>query len=636
MSLGPSFAWMEHADHLVQLVDTPGAIDLVHERQLASAACDGAIVVISSFSGVAAGGEMALADLDDNGVPALAVVNKIDRHCNLPAALAGLHRATRRRVVALGLPLRDGHEVVGVVQVLEGCALRYAPDGSGACSREPIPERMAAEVAAAREQVMETVALTDDALLEQYLEFLELPLDVVRAGLAKAVQRCEVLPVFLFSATSMMGADPLLDAVVSCIPSPADRTAPFITEFSDLAEPDPDELVAQLVASRLDVDNEMYHVLRIWNGSVPDKGVQLVNTQTGEGARLRKLYQLRGPRRRRALYAQQGGLVATWDPLPGRPGDTFTSRRRLRVNLSSTSSPMCTKLVSGPMDGNKLRDALQLAVRLDAGLRLASDEVSGGLLLQGMSAPHLDYTVRRIQERFGVKLGLELPPVGYREMPVLAAMAVEGLHRRIDADGLNSEFAECHIDVMPQGRPDGLIFRPEGVEEDDVPERFRPSIDQGVRRGVQHGPLAGYPVVGLDIRLVGGEYDIFQSTDDHFVLAAENAVKNALERTGTCLLEPVCAVDVWTPAEVGGVISDIRSNRGRIVGMEVEEGWTHIMAQCPYRELRTFESRLRALSHGRARWRFKRSHYEPVPVQMVGEIVAKSPFRQRSHAASAK
>ena len=225
---------------------------------------------------------------------------------------------------------------------------------------------------------------------------------------------------------------------------------------------------------------------------------------------------------------------------------------------------------------------------------------------------------------------VELPPVGYVELPSAAVRGVEGVHVREDGDGLREEYGKCELTLVPTDPEQGMRFVDAiGDVEDDLPRKYRGAIDQGCQRAMRHGPTAGYPVVGAQLHLTGGDYDILQSTDDHFRLAGEKAVRTALERSGTRLLEPWWEVEVSSPqGSLGDLISDISAHRGRILGMEVEGGLARLTAHSPYRELRTFAARLQTLTGGRGRFHTRMSHYEVLPDNLLREAIEASPHRR--------
>ena len=619
LSLQNGYAWLEWNASLVQFIDTPGSAVASHLRNLALATVDGVVLVVDATAGVEFGTEEILTAHPNK--PMVAVLNKADRRREIDEVIERLDEAAGRRVLPLQLPFRDDDDdFAGVVSLPTMTVLRYAQDGSGAFSSEPVPERYAQAAMNAWERVVEAVALTDDALLEHYLEFMELKTDVVMAALRVAVTRGLLIPAFFTASTAAIGVEPVLDAIVDLLPPPE--------------VPEDEGFVAQVVSAHLDADGQLYHVLRVWSGEPPRTG-HILNPGNQGRRRIRRLYQIRGPRRAVATTVGPGSLLASWDDLGGRPGDTLTDGESFVLPTPDLAPPMMANLLSAqdPAGARKLPSALQTLTQIDPGRQLHGDE-EGGVLLAGRDDTHLALAVKRLKELWSIHVRTTLPRVKYIETPVEGVSDVEGIHVIEDADGLVEEYGNCRLDLAPlppeQGRPPTNRFVDGVSDAEALPERWRPAIDQGAQLALAHGPTAGYPVLGADIRLRGGEYDILQSTDDHFVAAGRIALQEALSRSGTRLLEPWWTLDTQIPQEcVGDVLADVSSHRGRILGIEPGEDSSNarIRALCPHRELRTFAGRLQSLTGGRGTYSAAPSHYEPLPGHLVKEAIAASPHK---------
>ena len=629
LTLGLSFAWMEWKDRVFHLVDTPGSEGLGHDRALALAGADAMVLVVGGPDGLQVGGERALEEADRSAIPRLALINRMDRPVDVAARLAELEAVSVAKPVAVQLPIYADGRFCGVVDVLGRRALLYDAASPGTLATAPIPDDQRESADVAWERLVEAVALTDDALLERYMEDLELPVELVREGLARAVRGARLMPVAYASTALGIGAEPLLELIASTFPSPATRkrVRAVDVEGEDVDVDLEGGFVAQHLASCFDQDGKLYHVLRVWGGHPPRRGAW-VHGETGAVARVQKLYQIRGPRAAQARYDGPGSIVATWDPLPGRPGDTWTDGPRLVVGSPARPAPMTSWLLSTrDVLPARLAAALAGLESVDAALEIGPCDLTGAPVLAGIDADHLDRAVTLLRDRFGVHVEASLPPIAYRETPSGAVHGVAGIHQRM-SDGEVSEFGSCSVDLAPQSPADGNWFRDDSGD-DQIPEKFRPSIGEGVRRGLLHGPLAGYPVIGAGVRCTTGDYDILQSTGDHFRLAGERAVHLALERAGTRLLEPWCTLEVRVPSgEIGLVIAEVAARRGRIHGLEMDGREARVVADCPQRELRSFAPRLQAITAGRGRFMSRHSHYDALPQPLVKEAVAASPFRE--------
>ena len=335
--------------------------------------------------------------------------------------------------------------------------------------------------------------------------------------------------------------------------------------------------------------------------------------------------------------------MALWDPPDLPPGATVTDGADVTVVGNAIRPPTVAWWIGSDGEdpapwGPDLARGIEAVVRCDGALALRSRGEAEAVLV-GQSEAHLDLALDRIWQRTGVRLHATLPPVDYREALVTEVRDVEAIHQATGPSGLVSEYGRCVLSLRPLEAPSGSAapvatpcFVDGGeVDEEDLPPRFRPAIGAGALAALQRGPTAGYPVVGVEVRLTGGDYDILQSTDQHFHAAGDKAARAALQRAGTVILEPWCDIEVDAPHGVlGSVISDIAAHRGRIVGMVVSGATAHLQARCPYRELRGFPSRLEDLSAGRGRLRVTSTSpsYAPLPADLVPEAIETSRYRR--------
>jgi len=624
-SLHVHSVWAPWNDHVLQLLDAPGSDVLPHERDVALSAADGALVVVDATQGLEVGTRETLRRVRNLDRSAMVVVSKVDREHRLGPLLKQVSAEVGRRAVLVQLPfVDDDGQLAGVVDLVEQQVLRFDEESAG-FSPEPVPQRVRAEVDRASEQLAEAVALCDDDLLEHYLEELELPRGELTRGLHAAVERRQLVPVMITSVAARIGAQPLLDGLVRWLPSPVARP-PLAHDYDGrpITLDPAGGFVAQVIGVSPGSDGTLRTLLRLWAGRPPASGVW-THAPDGRRIKVRKLYRVRGDRRSSTGPLVPGMVVASYDDLGVRPGATLTDGSRLQITVPEVAPPMMAWLVDGE-EADALRDALQALVASDRGLALHSDESTGGVLLAAACEGHLALAIDRLRAWYGVDAQTNLPPVAYREMPVAAVDEVEGVHVREGSDGLVEEYGRCRLALVPD-EPDGYAFEDEVDDPHDLPERWRPAIGEGAARAMQHGPTAGYPVVGARVKLIGGEYDILQSTDDHFRRAGEKGVRSALERAGTRLLEPWWSVSITVPAaNLGDLINDLGAHRGRVVGMEVDATEATVQAHSPYRELRTFAARLSALTHGQGHFRAEPDHYEPLPEELVGEAIAQSPF----------
>ncbi len=588
-SLDVGTAWFEWGDALLQLLDTPGADCLECLRDAALAACDAAVVVVDETAGIEHGTRAALAAAERFSLPVLAVLTKTD------------------------LAARDRDEPV-VEALTEAAGFRAAL----------LDERH-------NETLAEVAALGDDELLERYLEYLELPDEVVAAALPSAVAERRLLPVVLVCPPERTGAAALLDAIARLVPSPFDRPLRGRDASGHPVELDrTGPFLARVVSAHRDEGGSPFHVLRVEAGEGPAGDVTVGSA--GSTTRLRKLYRIRGPRRAAADPVVPGMLVATWDALEGRPGDTLTSDPARTLEPLFVAPPMMTWALRNARrrGAERLVAALEAVTSADPGLSFAFDR-TGAPLLSGADDEHLRLAVERMEEWEGVKVTGELPPVGYQEHPLRSVAEAEGTHRVNGGDGLPEAFARCRVSLDPIPVAEGIRFVDTlGDDDDDVPRAFRPAVEEGVRSALAHGPTAGFPVTGVLVRLVGGAYDMLQSTGEHFRLAGGLAVRAALERAKTRLLEPWSEVDVTVPSDtLGALLSDVGAHRGRVLGVDVAGTAARLRTAMPDDELRTFSRRMKRLTAGRGRFRSWGIGLEVLPAHRTEDAMGTSPHPGR-------
>ncbi len=634
LSLQPSFAWLDWGDTRLHLIDTPGSDAATHARRMAVAAADALVVVVDLAEGPQLGAELALAEAAALGIPRWIVLTRMDRTTDPQPALSALRSLLGAPAVPVLLPAWGPTGApLGVWSLWDGC---WHPSGAPDAAA-PLPTADGPEVdgrPAAWEVLSEAVAATDDALLERYLEDFALAPPVVRDGLVAATRRGALVPVLFANADPLVGVRPLLDALVTWTPTARER--PPVPGWDADGEPlevtAADRFVAQWVATQRDDEGELVRILRVWSGEAPPSGLW-THGPTGAPARVRKLYHLRGPRRATASQLGPGALIATWDPLPGTLGDAYTTGDPLHLRAPEAPSPMVDWWI-GPLgadgkpapprspEARRFPEVLAALGILDPSVWIGPEVVHDGRVIRGASEAQLAWFVERAAEWFGSVWATGPAPVPYREMPARGVTAVVGVHKIEDADGLVSAFGEVHVDLEPAeervgGATDVVVEN--YLTGDEIPPKFHAAVLAGVHEGAVTGPR-GRPVAGAVFRVVGGEYDILESTDAQLHEAGRIAAQAALARAGTRLLEPWVEVVVWVvPDAAGETLAELAARRGRILGLEVAGVDAAIHAVVPYRELRSFAPRLQSLTGGRGRFLADAWRWEPLPPHLEPE-----------------
>lgn len=610
---GIATAWVDIDDDTPMVwVDTPGTPALRHEQFRALQAADGVTLVVDATRGLEQGTNRVIQQIDAD-LPCVVALTKADRGLTIDGTWAlvdSLGEALARRAVAVHLPWVEGDRLIGIIDLIGQRALRYDPERTGAWSPEPIPATLKDVVWSAREALSEAVALTDDALLEQYLEDLELPWTIVEAGLEKAVADGTVVPVMVTSAALRIGGGPVLEVLGRFHPPHRAASVRDADGLERSVRPD-DGFVATVVASQWDKDGKPMHVLRVCAGTPARRPLR--NHRTGQTVKIGKWYRLRGPRRAVVQQPGTGAWVACFDELDLRPGDTLAESVEVRAPLPDP--PVVAWWVPDDEAPDGFGDVLATIARTDPGL--ACEPHAGGTRIAGTCDDHLHLTFERIESRLGGPVAAYLPPVPYRERPATAVEGVVGVLEHKGEHGLVDAFGEVRVAVAP-GDPDvAMTFADACDDEEALPRRFRPAVRSGLEAGLRAGPR-GFPVVGVQVTLEHGEYDILCSTEEHLAEAGTLALRRALEQAGTELAEPLCEVELQVPTETtGDVLSDLAAHRGRVHGLANDGETTCLEVESPYRELRTLSQRLSGLTGGRGKLRWKLSRYRRVDMAEV-------------------
>lgn len=582
----PAWAWFAWKDRTLFLTDTPGGDAFSWPREVAAQGADLRVIVVSATDGVEPGTEQRLRAAARDGAPTLLVVTRIDR---VPEADA------EEIVRAIG---QTAAAVAGRTPVLLGCR---GPSGWTHALDDHAP-------AEARAQLGEEIALTDDLLLEAWVEAGRLEDAAARDGLARAVARGRTLPVLACSGRTGEGIRAVLDAIAALAPAPAGAG---------------DAAVRLLrVGTSLGDEDEPVAVFRVLQGTL-SPGDALVSP-SGESVKVARWYALRGPRRSKARKLGLGAVVACWEPVPGELGDVLAADGPVPHTRSAPPRMAWRHLSRGPgTTAPALERRLSLVHALDSALQY--DEEGDGVRISGPTPDAVERAVWRLTSRWGLDIQAGPPPIAYLERPT-HGVQVRGVHR-VEGEDEVREFGEVVLEVHPVD-PDTPFTFEAACDEDDLPVRFHPSVGRGVQRALLRGPTAGYPVCGVHARCVGGEYDLFATEDGHVEAAGEAAMRAALDESGTQVLEPWSELEVHAPpSDTGAVLSDLSARRARIVGLEMDGDETSILAECPDRELGALAVSLRASTRGQGWFRRRVGHYRPVPDALISEVVASSPYR---------
>lgn len=625
ITVNAALAPLEWQDHKVNLIDTPGYPDFVGEVVGALRAVESVLVVTDAVAGVEVQTEKVWTLAARERVSRIAVVTRADReNASFPRALESLQAKFGRHVVALEWPIGSAASFAGVVDLLN----MRAYGGSGPMALEKVPADVADAARVARDRLVEAVAETNDALTETYLEKGELPADRLAEGLRAAVRSGALVPVLCTAAPRGIGVAPLLDALARLLPAPAERE-PVPAQGAKggqvtlTAAPD-GVLAAQVWKTMADPYVGKLSYFRVFSGTLASDS-QTWNANKGKAERLGQLFVLRGKQQEAVPRVPAGDIGAVAKLAETATGDTLTDKDRAVVLTSIEFAKPAMSMAIQPKskaDEDKMGSALTRLLEEDHTLSVQHAAELRQTIIAGMGESHLEIVADRLRRKFGVDVTLSTPRVPYRET-VRAHARAQGRYKR--QTGGRGQYGDCWIAMEPRARGEGYEFVNK-VFGGAIPRQYIPSIEKGIKEAMEEGIVAGYPVVDLRILVVDGSYHEVDSSDMAFKIAGSMAFKKAMQEARPVLLEPIASVAVRVPEEqMGDIIGDLNSKRGRIQGMEPGgDGTTIVRAQVPVGEMLRYASDLRSLTGGRGTFEQEFSHYEEVPAHIAEKVIAEA------------
>ena len=638
------------ADHTIQIIDTPGHVDFTVEVERSLRVLDGAVAVFDAVSGVEPQSETVWRQADKYGVPRICFVNKMDRvGADFYASIDSIKERLGASPVAVQIPVGAESDFVGVIDLVEMKARVW--EGSGedygtTWTDKDIPEELKERAEEYRGYLVEAVAETDDALLDRYLEQGDLPVDDLSAGLRKGTLSGQFTPVLCGSAFKNKGVQLLLDAVIAFLPSPLD--VPPVRGV-DVKSGEPMERIASddepFSALAFKIMSDPYvgklTYFRVYSGQI-EQGAAVVNSTKDKKERFGRILQMHANSREDRDDARTGDICAAVGLKYTTTGDTLCDAGK-PVLLETMDFPKPVIHIAiepkTKADQQKLGTSLQKLAEEDPTFTVRTDDETGQTIIGGMGELHLEVLVDRLLREFKVDANVGKPQVAYRE--TIKRPVKDHLLRFKRQTGGSGQFAEIEISLEPtgqladeplqvldeEGNPTGEIggyeFIPE-IKGGVIPKEFIPSVDHGVREAMEGGVKAGYPLVDLRVRLTDGSYHDVDSSEMSFKIAGSMALKEAAQKAGVTLLEPVMDVEVVTPDDyMGDVIGDLTSRRGRIGQMGSRGNSQVITALVPLSEMFGYSTDLRSKTQGRATYTMQFSGYEEVPNSLAEEIVAK-------------
>jgi elongation factor G len=623
-TLSASLAYVEWNKTKINFIDTPGMANFLSDARAAMRVSDAALVVVDAVSGVQVSTEKVWAAADEIGLPRMVVLNRLDRErASMTRALESLRGVFGRTVIPIQLPIGEEKSFRGIVDLVSMKAVTFPADGSGKPTEEAIPADLTADAQTARDALIEMVAEADDALMEKFFETSTLSQEELVDGLKRAVAAGRIFPLVCTSATANVALQPLLDAIVNYVPSPADRPFKAIDRSGEPIEvratdaPPAAVFVWKTVA---DPFAGRITLFRIVSGTLKaDSTVQNVTRESSE--RLGHLTLLQGKTPTNVSELKAGDLAAV-----AKLKDTLTNDLLGDKSLAFSVPPIKfpEPVISYAIepksrgDEEKISTALHRLQEEDPSISYNRDAQTKQLLLAGQGQSHIEVTVAKLKRRFGVEVNLKIPRIPYRET-ITASTEAHGRHKK--QTGGHGQFGDCKVKFDPLPRGSDFEFV-DDIFGGSIPRQFIPAVEKGLQDARLRGFLAGYPMVDFRATVFDGSFHAVDSNELSFKMAAWLAFKDGMSRARPTLLEPVMDVEVYAPSDFAGdLMGDLNSRRGRIGGMDTRGASTVIRAKVPMAEMLTYEQHLTSATGGRGSYHMEFSHYEEVPSHLHGKII---------------
>jgi elongation factor G len=624
ISVSLSLAPVETGDVKINVLDAPGYADFVGDVYSAIRAADAVLLVVSAVDGVEVQTELGWELAVEHGLPRAIFINKLDRErASFERTLEGLTQAFGMQVAPLQFPLGEEHAFEGVADLLSRKAYRYSGGAEG--QEGDWPEDIAGKADPYREKLTEAVAEADDALLEKYLEQGELSEQEIVQGVRAGFVDAKFSPVLLGAAARPVGVDRLTRFISDVFPSPVER--PPVKVMSKSGEekeraPDPSGPLTALVFKTVsDPYVGRISMFRVFSGRLrPDSSLH--NAMQGVDERVGQVFTLQGKEHDTLSEVPAGDIGAVAKLSHTHTGDTFSTKDDpVTLPALELPEPLLAIAVEPKTKGDedKLSTALARTVEEDPTIRVERSSETNETVLYCMGEAHMDVILERMKRKFGVEVSHRPAKIPYKETLKTKAQA-QG--RYVKQTGGHGQYGVAHIEVEPRPRGEGFEFV-DKIVGGVIPNQFIPSVEKGVVKALGEGVGAGYPMVDVRVTLFDGKHHPVDSSDMSFQIAGSMALKEAAQKAGVALLEPIVELEVLVPEEfTGDIMGDLNSKRGKILGMEpTGTGKTRVKAQVPQAEVARYAIDLRSITGGRGTFTMKFSHYEEVPQHLAQKII---------------
>jgi elongation factor G len=627
ITISAAVAYAKHGDAKINLIDTPGYSIFTTEAVQGLRVAEAGLLLVSAVAGPEVQTEKMWKVCAAMKKPVLLAVNIMDRErASASRTLEQLQKKFGREVIPLQIPIGTEHSFSGVVDLLGMKAVTFGDDESGNSEQGPIPAELQSEAEEARNVLIEMVAEQDEELLEKFFAAGTLEEPDLVAGLTRAVAQRKVFPVFFCSAGRNQAVQPLMDALVSLIPSPLLEAVPGRNVAGDEVEIRPSSEgapIAYVFKTFSDPYAGRITLMRVFSGSLsPD--TSYFNRQRDLSERFGALNWMQGKELQPVERLVAGDIGAVAKLKETKTGDTLTGKDGAIAVVPVQIPEAAISFAITPKskgDEDKIAQGLVRLQDEDPTLQISRDPQTKEQLVAGAGQLHVEIAVARLRKRYKVEVDLQPPKVPYRET---ITKTVELTSRHKKQTGGHGQFAEAKVRIEPMPRGEGYEFV-DKIFGGSISHGYRPSVDKGIQAAAGKGPLSAHPVVDFRVTLLDGKEHAVDSSDMAFQICGRKAFREGVKAANPTILEPIMQVEISAPDEfLGDIMGDLNSRRGRVQGMDTGEGQTTIRAQVPLAEMLTYSQTLRSITGGRGDFHMEYSHYDEVPKQLQDKIVQAS------------
>ena len=610
----------------INIIDTPGHVDFTVEVERSLRVLDGCVTVLCAKGGVEPQSETVWRQADHYNVPRMIYINKMDiMGANFYNVVDMVHERLRCNAVPIQLPIGSEADFRGIIDLLEMKADVYYDDLGKDMRVEEIPEDMRAEAEEYRTQLLEAVADFDDEIMEMYLEGEEIPTEMIKAAIRKATTQVKFVPIVCGTSYKNKGVQKLLDAIVDYMPSPLDippitGTVPKTDEVEHRSADDSEPFSALAFKIMTDPYVGRLAFFRVYSGTI-EAGKSVLNSTKGQRERLGRILLMHANHREDITQVYSGDIAAAVGLKNTTTGDTLCDEKYPIVLESMEFPEPVIRVAIEPKTKagqEKLDIALGKLAEEDPTFKAYTDEETGQTIIAGMGELHLEIIVDRLLREFRVEANVGRPQVSYKETITKAATVDTRYARQTGGKG---QFAHVKLMVEPNEPGKGYEFINQ-ITGGAIPKEFIPCVDQGIQGAMQAGVLAGYEVVDVKVTLLDGSYHEVDSSEMAFKICGSMAFKEACQKAGPTLLEPIMKVVVTAPESyMGDVMGDINARRGQIAGTDIRNGAAIVTANVPLASMFGYATDLRSKTQGRATYSMEPSHFVELPKSLQEKII---------------